>query len=175
MVFKESAGAGRVVFGEVADPPGDGFLNEPVGVGDISGGPAEDTVAEAFDFDTAQLHDVTKLDQEDGSVKYLSVLVDAQGRTMDVEMSGEEGETAYQTMQTLKKFPLAERVYRQIAMPLIDQAIAASDATEKLTPSSESARKVPPAAQPGEGDRDPLDEATDADTTGAESDLPGGQ
>ena len=38
-------GRGAIVFREVAEPPGDGFLDEPLGVVDVSRGPAEDAVA----------------------------------------------------------------------------------------------------------------------------------
>ena len=114
--------------------------------------PAEEPVDGEFDFDTAQLHDVTKRDLEDGSVKYLTVLVDAHGRTMDVEMTAEEGETAYRTMQTLKRFPLANQVYRQIAMPLIDQAIASQEAKPKPAVTE---------VEEGEDQRDPFTAAPD--------------
>ena len=108
--------------------------------------PATEPVEGDFEFDTAQLHDVKKVESEDGTVVYRSTLVDAQGRTFEVEMSGEEGETAYRTMATLKRFPLADRVYRQIAMPLIDQAAASAPANSATA-----------AGDAEEDDRDPFD------------------
>ena len=105
--------------------------------------PAAKPVEGEFDFDTGQLHEVRKVDAEDGTEQYVGVLVDADGRALEVEMGREEGETAYRTMEALKRFPLADRVYRQIGMALIDQAAAASSAS---TPSQAEA-----------DDRDPFD------------------
>lgn len=86
--------------------------------------PAADPVAGPFDHATAQIHEVRRTANADGNFHYVGVLVDAAGRTMEVEMSPEEGQTAYRTLQTIKGFPLAEKVYRQIAMPLLDRALA---------------------------------------------------
>ena len=116
-----------------------------------AGEPSVEPVEGRFDFRTAQIHDVAKTTSEDGVVQYRSVLVDAAGRTYEVELPGEEGEQAYRTMQTLKKYPLADRVYRQIAMPLIDQAIAsASDSAG----ADNGEIDAPPN---GADDRDPFD------------------
>ncbi len=82
---------------------------------------------------------------------------------MDVEMTAEEGETAYRTMQTLKKFPLAQSVYRQIAMPLLDKAAAA-------TGPSNSDRAG--AAGSEVDNRDPFDGELDAPVIDAEKPSP---
>ena len=111
--------------------------------------PAEEPVEGEFDFDTAQLHEVQRIDAEDGTVEYHGLLVDAQGRTRGVEMNAQEGETAYRTLESLKRFPLAERVYRQIAMPLIDRAAAASKNSNSSAGNTTQAKK--------EDDRDPFD------------------
>jgi len=85
--------------------------------------PAEEEVAGSFDFDSAQIHDVKREPKEDGTWKYICVLVDAEGRTMETELDEIEGEEQYRTFQRLKKFPLAEKVYREIAMPLLDKIL----------------------------------------------------
>ena len=116
--------------------------------------PAEEPIAGEFDFDTGQLHEVRKVDTKDGRMQYLGVLVDARGRSLEVEMNTEEGETAYQTLETLKRFPLANRVYRQIGMALLDQAAATSDKT--------AADGIAPGGAAQEDDRDPFDGQLDA-------------
>ena len=42
------------------------------------------------------------------------------------------GETAYNTMQILKSNPLAETIYRKVAMPMIDQIINANQQAAKM-------------------------------------------
>lgn len=74
-----------------------------------------------FDFDTAQLHDVLRRPMPPGTWQYVAVLLDARGRTMEVEMDAADGERTYCLMQRLKAHPLLGRVYRQLAMPLLDR------------------------------------------------------
>ncbi len=112
--------------------------------------PADAPSDAAFDFDTGQLHDVVRAEDADGNVTYRSTLVDAGGNTFEVEMTGEEGEQAYRTMQTLKQYPLAEKVYRQMAMPLLDRAIQAK---------RNAANDDNEAGDPDIDDRDPFDES----------------
>lgn len=85
--------------------------------------PAEGPVVGKFDFDTAQIHEVKREQGEDGTWKYICVLVDAEGRSMETELDPIEGEKQYRTFQRLKQFPLAEKVYRDIAMPLLDKML----------------------------------------------------
>lgn len=86
--------------------------------------PAEIPVAGLFDHRTAQIHDVRREMNEDGSWRYIFVMLDSAGRTMDTEMDDpEEGERQYQTFQRLKSFPLAEQAYRQMVMPLLDKLL----------------------------------------------------
>ena len=54
----------------------------------------------------------------------MTVLLDAEGRTLEVEVSEQEGKPIYETMQRIKANPLLEQVYRQIVMPLLDQLMA---------------------------------------------------
>jgi hypothetical protein len=85
--------------------------------------PAEQPVAGEFDHDTAQLHDVRRLPQDSGGWRYVAVLLDAEGRTMEVELDATVGEQLYSTLEKIKANPLLEQVYRQIAMPLFDQLL----------------------------------------------------
>ena len=85
--------------------------------------PAEGKVAGEFDFDTAQPHNVVREKAEEGGFRYRAVLVDAEGRTFEVELEEAVGESTYRTMQLLKSNPLAELVYRRILMSLVDKII----------------------------------------------------
>jgi hypothetical protein len=100
--------------------------------------PAEQPVSGDFDFDTAQFHDIRRDATDDGTLRYLAILVDAAGRALEVEMNADDGERAYQTMQRIKQNPLLEHVYRKIAMPLFDQMLAAARQT------AQAARPAPP-------------------------------
>jgi hypothetical protein len=93
--------------------------------------PREQPPAGDLDFDTAQLHDVTRVRGEQGQWEYASILVDSQGRTQTVPLTVAEGETAYQTFEQLKRYPMADGIYRQLVMPMIQQMIAASELAEK--------------------------------------------
>ncbi len=86
--------------------------------------PAEDRPPGEFDFETAQFHDIQRLPKEPDGFRYVTVLLDAAGRTMEVEVSELEGRPIYETMQRIKANPLLEQVYRQIVMPLLDQLTA---------------------------------------------------
>ena len=114
--------------------------------------PQEDpTAAEGrFDFDTAQLHDVKRVLVPDSRPQYLCVLLDARGRTIEVPLSEAEGEPIYFLMEKIKAHPFLEQIYRQLAMPLLDQmvkaertATAAASAATSKTGASEVARAVP--------------------------------
>jgi hypothetical protein len=85
--------------------------------------PAETLVDGAFDFATAQFHDVRREATSAGSWRYLSILIDAEGRVFEVELNADDGQRVYETMQRIKQNPLLERVYRKIAMPLFDQML----------------------------------------------------
>lgn len=85
--------------------------------------PAAEAVAGAFDFDSAQFHDVSREMDQDGKLVYRSILLDAKGRTVEVELTESEGKTAYETMQMLKTSPFGEAVYRSMVMPMLDKLI----------------------------------------------------
>jgi len=96
--------------------------------------PAETPVAGEFDHDSAQLFEVRRQPGPDGSWSYPCVLLDAEGRTMETELKGADGERAYRTMRLLKVSPLAEKVYRQITLPLMDKML--DDGSSKDAPTS---------------------------------------
>ena len=74
-----------------------------------------------FDLGTAQLHDVRRDANPDGSYAYTSVLVDAAGRQMETSMTVAEGENLFRIMELIKANPLLERVYRSVVMSLLDK------------------------------------------------------
>jgi len=85
--------------------------------------PAQKPVAGAFDFGTAQIHDVTRTGSKATGYQYQATLLDAAGRTHQTPMPAADGATMYDTMQMVKQNPLMEKVYRQIMMPMLDQMI----------------------------------------------------
>jgi hypothetical protein len=119
--------------------------------------PAVEPVAGDFDFDTAQIHDVLRVTAKDGSFDYRSVLVDSRGRTFEVDIDRLEGEKTYAAFESMKRFPLANQVYRQIAMGLIDQALQ-EDSRENKSVSSPLAPAMSPSATKAVDDRDPFDD-----------------
>jgi hypothetical protein len=85
--------------------------------------PVEKPAAGEFDFETAQFHDVKRYAKDPSGWRYVAVLLDAEGRTLEVEMDESDGERVYVTLERIKANPLLEQVYRQIAMPLLDQML----------------------------------------------------
>jgi hypothetical protein len=95
--------------------------------------PASEAVEGGFDFDSAQFHDVTRQADQNGNWVYRSVLLDAKGRTFEVDLNEAEGKTAYDTMQMVKASPFAEAIYRSMVMPMMDKMIP------KVSPTTDSA------------------------------------
>ena len=86
--------------------------------------PVADPVPGPFHIDSAQFHELRREATPSGTpARYWAVLIDEQGRLLEVEITAAEGAPLYETMQRLKKFPLAEKLYRQIAMPLLDKLL----------------------------------------------------
>ena len=69
------------------------------------------------------MHDITKLTDEQGVVRYVIVMIDAMGVTREVEVDAENGQRLYKTMQLIKSNPLLEKVYRNILMGILDQVL----------------------------------------------------
>lgn len=76
-----------------------------------------------FDYATAQLHDVKRSVRDDGEEYYVSVMLDAEGRIMEIELPHDTGEDLYRTMEQIHSNPLIENIYREIAMPLLDKIL----------------------------------------------------
>lgn len=85
--------------------------------------PAETPIEGHFDTATSQLLEVKRTRTEDGEWTYRAVLFDARGRTMEAPMDCAKGERSYRTLQLLKASPLAESLYRRIALPLLDKML----------------------------------------------------
>lgn len=76
-----------------------------------------------FDIDSAQLHEVQRTEIKPGRFEFHAVLIDANGKTMKIKMTEHEGNETYALMQRIKSNPLLEKIYRQIAMPLLDTLV----------------------------------------------------
>lgn len=146
-----------------ADPQPGALANERETTSRADESPTAAAVAEVreaiipeFDYETAQLHEVTRTPAADGSSgsawQYQGVLLDAEGRTCHIPLSESEGAPLYQLLQRIRANPLLESIYRQLAMPLLDQLIhaeqlkqrlPASSPTSNVTTESESAAEVP--------------------------------
>jgi len=92
--------------------------------------PAVESVEGIFDTTTAQIHEVTRIRDANGDWLYQSVLVDAAGRTENIDLPRAEGEVTYNTFQQLKQFPMADGIYRQLVMPMLQNMLSAMDAAE---------------------------------------------
>ncbi len=104
--------------------------------------PAQAAPTGPFDFNTAQFHDVTRDKGTGGRWQYHSVLIDSAGRTMEVDLDANEGETAYRTFQILKANPLAEKIYRQVTMPILDKLTRAAREANRLAEEAERAKRA---------------------------------
>ena len=107
---------------EPAEPIAPG---EPIASGEPDE-PAEPGASSApmeFDAATGQFVEVRRQRGPDGKLVYTGVLKDAQGQTMEIPMDAAEGEQIRQTLKILKGSPLAQEIYRQIALPLMDKMI----------------------------------------------------
>lgn len=85
---------------------------------------ADTVTGSNFDTETAQFYDVKKIrSKTTGEIKYKAVLIDAQGRTMTMELPKEEGERLYPVFKQMKQNPLMAQVYKKIVMPIIDKQL----------------------------------------------------
>ncbi len=101
-----------------------------------------------FNANSAQILDVRREFGEDGEVRYISIMADAEGRTMEVELDDSFGESTYRTIKRLKANPLADRLYQRIVMPLFDKMIpnpadSATTHSSKLEPATTEAEENP--------------------------------
>lgn len=101
-------------------------ISKLLGVGERATAPAKEPIAGEFDLDSAQLNDVRREMLEDGTFKYIAILIDSAGRTQETEMPAAEGKSAFETFQLIKQNPLLERVYRGVVMSLLDKMLKPS-------------------------------------------------
>lgn len=85
--------------------------------------PAANAVNGEFDLDTAQVHDVRRSEREPGQIEYVAILLDAKGHTLETPLSPAEGEQLFKVMELVKSNPLLERIYRGLAMSLLDKLL----------------------------------------------------
>ena len=78
-----------------------------------------------FEIDTSQLSDVERTKTESGGWKYVSVMVDAEGREMRVPLTPAEGEQLYETFELMKRYPMADGIYRSVVMPMMQKVLEA--------------------------------------------------
>ena len=91
--------------------------------GSRASAPVADQADQPFDVSTAQMHDISKVEDELGNVRYILVMVDAKGVSREVEIDAENGARLYKTMQLIKSNPLLEKVYRNIMMGILDRVL----------------------------------------------------
>jgi hypothetical protein len=97
----------------------------------------------SFDHDTAQFQDIVRVNRADGKEAYRCVMIDREGRTMEIEIDPEQGKVAYDTMQMIKRSPLGDAVYRTLVMPMLDRLLAETkglgNAHKPMTPTNPEA------------------------------------
>jgi hypothetical protein len=69
---------------------------------------------------------VQRADNGRGGFSYVATLLDAEGRTLDSELTEAEGEQLFRTFELMKANPLLARVYRGVVMGLLDKLLKAS-------------------------------------------------
>lgn len=100
------------------------MLSRAMKLEDRATAPADGAVERKFENSSAQLHDVRlESDEATGAERYVATLVDRHGAAIEQEMDAESGKQAYEVMQTIKKYPLLESVYRAVVMKILDQLI----------------------------------------------------
>jgi hypothetical protein len=105
-----------------------------MGTKDRATQPAEGPVAGSFDFDTAQIHNVKRSKDKNGRWAYRTELIDSAGRTMEIDTDPADGESTYRMFQLLKSNPLADKIYREMTMGLIDKMIRSAREAAKQPP-----------------------------------------
>ncbi len=92
------------------------------------------TKVNEFEVDSAQLHDVKRQERAPGKFEYSAVLIDARGGTLEIQMTEAEGRETYELMRRVKANPLLEKIYRRIAMPLLDNLVQSARDQKKSPP-----------------------------------------
>ncbi len=97
-----------------------------------------------FDPATAQFSDV-RLETADGQERYVALLVDAAGRSREVDLDAADGATLHRLFDLMKRFPLLETIYRQTVMGLLDRMMAAEPEVPAPVESEPASRDAQPA------------------------------
>jgi hypothetical protein len=106
-------------------------LSRAMKLDDRATAPAVDATERKFESSSAQLHDVRlETDEATGVERYVATLVDRHGTAIEQEMDAESGKQAYDVMQTIKKYPLLESVYRAVVMKILDRLIPSPGAPQ---------------------------------------------
>lgn len=123
---------------QVADPQSlramSAAMQSYLGIESRAAQPTPEAPGGQFDFDTAQSHDIRREPKPAGGYRYVATLLDADGRTVEVELAEQEGEPIFETMQRIKANPLLEQIYRHIVMPLLDKMMAGVKQTAQREP-----------------------------------------
>ncbi|WP_146399952.1 hypothetical protein [Planctomycetes bacterium CA13] len=81
-----------------------------------------------FDHETAQILRVDRSQDEDENWRYEATMVDAQGHQSKVPMTEVEGKTVYEAFEKMKQYPMAQGIYRQLVMPMLQKMLEADEA-----------------------------------------------
>lgn len=92
--------------------------------------PRETPAPGPIDADTAQIETVARESDDAGGFRYEAVLIDQEGRTLTVPLTEAEGERLYRTFETIKRYPFAEGIYRQLVMPIVQRMLKAEGVVE---------------------------------------------
>ena len=87
---------------------------------ELASRPSAEPVAGTFDSDTGQINDVIRKPKEPEGYIYVAIMVDSQGREMEVELSGPEAKQAFETFEKIKRYPFLDAIYRNVVMSLLD-------------------------------------------------------
>jgi len=99
------------------------FVGNLIGTQERATRPAEETVAGPFDTDTGQIDDVIRRERDPEGYIYVAIMVDAEGRKMEVILHEPEGKQAYDTFEKIKQYPFLDNIYRGVVMSLLDSAL----------------------------------------------------
>ncbi len=103
------------------------------------------TVEGSLDVASAQIEDVIRIQDSDGTWNYTAKMVDRHGHRSQVPMSQQDGEKLYDTFQIMAKYPMMRGVYQSVVMPMLQKLT--SDSAEATKPSQPTAAEVD-AAEP---------------------------
>ncbi len=101
-----------------------GKVRDTLGLKSRASTPDGGPLGGSFDHDTAQFHDIVRVSRANGKEAYRCVMIDREGRTIEIEIDPEQGKVAYDTMQMVKRSPLGDAVYRTLVMPMLDKLLA---------------------------------------------------